>query len=264
MSRRYARILTKEELIKSGITAITEDARVFKGAIEVTPKKLDKATGYLMLNIYDTDAEGNFIKRPKKDKPGYSYKVRRIGLHRVVYAWMYGCVPEGLVVDHINNKHDDLVDYNINNLQLSTQLHNNHKDRTQVKEAKMPKNKKYTRQEILDKIDYYQEQNRIARDNNDKDKAHSIRGCISDWKAKLRAFDANPELYIKIEEKPATDPYYHKKAECRRQCKKLSGYYKETDKNLWHYYSKMSRQNDFSLDDLYSVNVAYSNLWAKN
>ena len=60
--RAYARKLTKEMLIASGIELITEDGTVIRHGKQVIPIK--GKDGYLKLNIYDFDEDGNKIKIP--------------------------------------------------------------------------------------------------------------------------------------------------------------------------------------------------------
>lgn len=86
----YASKLTKEDLIKGGITLITEEGLVFKGEKEAVISST--AGGYLVINLYDLDEEGNKIKRPltrtfkgcKKSVDTYVYQTRVIGLHRAM------------------------------------------------------------------------------------------------------------------------------------------------------------------------------------
>ena len=133
--KTYARKLTKEMLIKSGIELITEDGTVFRNGKQVIPTR-NKKNGYLMLGIYELDEDGNKIKIPmtrtfkgrKKPSNTYVYKIRTVGLHRAMWAWIYGVVEEGYVVDHKNNKHTNIEDYNINNLQILSQRENSIKD----------------------------------------------------------------------------------------------------------------------------------------
>ena len=124
----YARKLTKEELLRDGITEVTPEGKVFRGELEVIPKTTKQ--GYFLHFIYDRDDEGNIVKKPNsKSVYGYVYKTRSIGLHRLMWAWFNNEVPTGYVVDHKNNKHYTLEDYRLNNLQLLTPRENLKKER---------------------------------------------------------------------------------------------------------------------------------------
>ena len=141
MSRIYASKLTKEYLQANGITEITKDARVFKGEREVFPHWIPGKRHYLCFNLYDYDENGHLIKgndrvHKYKRKDGtigecitWQAKARTIGLHRIMWAWHYGEVPEGMVVDHIDNKHETLDDYRLENLQLLSPRDNSLKER---------------------------------------------------------------------------------------------------------------------------------------
>ena len=147
----YARKLTKEELIKAGIS-IDNDLNVYRNGEPVKLSK-SKAVGtckkyhiynakrrpYLFFGIDETDINGQRIKYQLKGKPaGYwAYKVRTITLQRAVYAWFYGEVPAGMVVDHIDNKHESLYDYRPENLQLLSQKENVHKNSIQANERQL-------------------------------------------------------------------------------------------------------------------------------
>lgn len=67
--KTYASRLTKEMLVASGIESITEDGTVIRNGKQVIPTQNKK--GYLMLNLYDLDEDGNKIKMT-------------VGLHRAM------------------------------------------------------------------------------------------------------------------------------------------------------------------------------------
>ena len=159
----YASRLTKEMLIASGYELITEDGTVIKNGKQIIPTK-DKKNGYLLIFIYDFDEDGNKIKIPttrickgcKKPTNTYNYKLRAVGLHRAMWAWLYGVVEEGCVVDHINNKHTSIEDYNINNLQVISQRENVIKDReASILELKCKLDRPLSYYE--DKLAYYED-----------------------------------------------------------------------------------------------------------
>ena len=57
----YARKLTKEELVKSGIGYITKDGMVFD-RLGHEVKQMESISGYNVIMIYDFDEYGNKIK----------------------------------------------------------------------------------------------------------------------------------------------------------------------------------------------------------
>ena len=172
--KTYASRLTKEMLVKSGIELITEDGIVIKNGKQVIPI-INKQNGYLMIHLYDLDEDGNKIKIPiirkfkKCKKPGntYNFKTRTIGLHRAMWAWIYGSVEEGYVVDHKSNKHTSIEDYHISNLQLITQRENSIKDRkASTKEIKCKLDKPISYYE--DKLAHYEDLYQKAMKDGDK------------------------------------------------------------------------------------------------
>ena len=171
--RAYARKLTKEMLIKSGIELITEDGTVIRHGKQVIPFR--GTDGYLKLNIYDFDEDGNKIKIPitkihkgrKKPSNTYKYKSMTVGLHRAMWAWLYGVVEEGFIIDHKSNKHTSIEDYNINNLQIISPRENLTKDRkASTKELKCRLDKPISYYE--DKLAYYEDLYQKAMKNGDK------------------------------------------------------------------------------------------------
>lgn len=190
--KTYASRLTKEMLIKSGIELITEDGTVFRNGKQVIPTR-NKQNGYLMIHIYDLDEDGNKIKIPiirkfkkcKKPTITYKYRIITVGLHRAMWAWLYGVVEEGYVIDHRNNKHTSIEDYNINNLQIISQRENSIKDReASTKELKCRLDKPISYYE--DKLAYYEDLYKKAmKDHNREDARRRIKN-IYDQRAKIR------------------------------------------------------------------------------
>ena len=179
-------------LVKSGYELITEDGTVIKNGKQFIPFQ-DKKDGYLKIYIYDFDEDGNKIKLPrtrklkkcKKPTKTYNYKVRAVGLHRAMWAWIYGSVEEGYVVDHKSNKHTSIEDYHISNLQMISSRENLTKDRkASIKELKCRLDKPISYYE--DKLAYYEDLYKKAmKDRNREDARRRIKN-IYDQKAKIR------------------------------------------------------------------------------
>ena len=186
----YARKLTKEELIKSGITAVDfETGKVFGVNGERTYSI--NSGGYIVLPIYEFDDNGNKIKLPikrrfkgcKKISDTYTYKARTVGLHRLIWAWKYGEVPEGYVIDHINNKHSELEDYRLDNLQCITQAQNAAKEKPEATRMIKTNNSLEYCEEMLNIcLDMYGK----AKLEHNAEKAHKYRSLISYYKAQIR------------------------------------------------------------------------------
>ena len=238
MKNKYATKLTKSDLIQAGITEITKEGLVFRGE---TPVNLSvNAQGYLMLAIYKLDEEGNKIKRATTTKyknktyNTYAYEVKSIGLHRAMWAWWFNEVPEGYVVDHISNKHTELEDYRLDNLQLLTPAENLEKERGEsTKQVKCKLNKPLSWYE--EKLNKYTDEYAEAKAKHNAEECHRLRGNISTAKAKIRYYLAHkeeaeallkekeskkrikkePKVYIKNEK-------YHQVAKMKREIVKAS------------------------------------------
>lgn len=190
--KTYASRLTKEMLIANGIELITEDGTVIKNGKQVIPIK-DKNSGYLRIFLYDFDENGNRIKVPitrirkgcKKPSNTYAYKLMAVGLHRAMWAWLYGVVEEGYVIDHRSNKHDSIEDYHISNLQIISQRENTTKDRkASTKEIKCRLNKPLSYYE--DKLAYYEDLYKKAVKDGDQKEAHKQRNNTYGQRARIR------------------------------------------------------------------------------
>ena len=190
--KTYAKRLTKEMLIANGYELITEDGTVFRNGKQFIPFQ-DKKDGYLKIYIYELDEDGNKIKVPiiKKDKRckkqinTYNYKVRTIGLHRAMWAWLYGVVEEGYVIDHKSNKHTSIEDYHISNLQIISPRENLTKDRkASTKELKCRLDKPISYYE--DKLAYYEDLYKKAKKDRNREDARRRIKNIYDQRAKIR------------------------------------------------------------------------------
>lgn len=195
-NRTYAARLTKEDLIKGGITLVTEEGLVFKGEQQVTPAIA--ANGYFMIQIYALDEDGNKIKVPlkrlykgcKNVSDTYTYKVRTLGLHRIMWAWFNGEVPEGYVVDHVNNKHENMEDYRLENLQLLTPAENIVKERGESTKQ-MTCSLKRPLSWYENRLNGYLVEYEEAKRNHEADRAHKLRTNIANTKARIRYYVAN-------------------------------------------------------------------------
>ena len=196
--KTYASRLTKEMLIANGIELITEDGVVIRNGKQVIPTQ--NKQGYLMLALYELDEDGNKIKIPvtrtfkgcKKPTNTYIYKSMMVGLHRAMWAWLYGVVEEGYIIDHRNNKHTSIEDYNINNLQIISQRENATKDReASTRELKCKLDRPLSYYE--DKLAYYEDLYQKAVKEGDQEEARSRRVNTYQQRAKIRYWLSHKE-----------------------------------------------------------------------
>lgn len=206
----YAKKLTKEQLINLGIYSISEDGKeiIYKSPTLNTTriiKQLEHADGYLRISFN---------------------RLKSMGVHRVVYAWFHGEVPEGMVVDHID---DNKKNNNIKNLQLLTPHENlckGTKKCTKAKKCKMNKPREF----YEEKVNYYFDLYEKFKKNGERQKAHDINGLLNMARARLRYWDLHKDEYenfiyeqSKIEK---NKKMYRRVARCRKLAKEISRYYK--------------------------------------
>ena len=108
--------ITREYLIKMGVTNITEDGRVFKGDYEMSQFKITRKhkfsddVSYYVFQLYDPEI---YQRQRQKDGSSKHPGQRIILTHRAVFAWYYGSCPKGCDIDHIDG---NPFNNNINNL----------------------------------------------------------------------------------------------------------------------------------------------------
>lgn len=195
--REYASPLTKDYLIKAGITWVDEETLTVYGEKGPITPILRKSDGYLMINLYELDKDGNRIKLPTKYKymtkdgtikysDSYCYKARSIGLHRILWCWLRWDIPAGIIIDHKDNHHYQLHDYRLDNLQPITPAQNIAKERIDSN-TKVVKAGKYRDIAFYEKkLEYYLEEYEKAKKEHNADKAHKMRSNISNQRAKIR------------------------------------------------------------------------------
>lgn len=251
----YASKLTKEDLIKSGITLVTEDGYVFKGDKQITPNI--NPNGYLIVPIYELDENGDKIKVPimrqlkgcKKLTNTYIYKLRPIGLHRLMWAWFNNEVPEGYIVDHVNNKHEAQEDYHLSNLQLLTQKDNLLKERPNYEKKELYCNMTKSRSFYENKLLKYEKEYEEAKKEHNAELVHKLRSNISNTKARLRYWDSHKEEYENLLKEQQLAKEKHANWKQNIKDRKLlsylaSEYKKQGDKFNWHQYARLARNWD--------------------
>lgn len=145
---KFAKGLTKDDLIKMGVKDIYFNPYdlqyhvINKYNRELSLYQNHKR--YIFFVISDIDEQGQYIKKPirrkrkgcKKVSDAYKYKTKTIYLHRAIYVWFKGDIPQGMIVDHITNQHETHYDNRPENLQLLTQAENLAKDRKRASDIK--------------------------------------------------------------------------------------------------------------------------------
>lgn len=259
MSKIYARKLTKEYLLNHGVKEITEDCKVIFEDGRVLEKEDDfikNKQGYLTFYVYDLDENGNRIKRPVKRRSKYTekiyntyiYKIRTICLHRAMFAWHYNEVPEGYVVDHINNKHDTLADNRLENLQLLSPRANLVKERNNVDIRESSCRMIFPLSHYENKLNTYLNKYKSSKDQEEK---HLLRKYISDYRAKIRYWKNHEEEYIKNEE---TKALKDKALKAQKERTKTLKHYKQIADEAKELYKQ-----DPSSDNSYYWHLAVNN-----
>lgn len=190
MRKEYGSKLTREELInKYGIIGVSPAGTSLMrrnkrtGKIWIQTKFCKNNSDYYIVTLYDPEVRKAI---PKEERTNGSGQVI-IPLHKIIYAYMYGSTTEGYVIDHINK---NKIDNDYRNLREITPQENVTRDTD--KNTKLIKcNLKLSREWYLDKIEYWEEQYELAKDNHDAELAHGARSMLAWYRGKLRFYDKN-------------------------------------------------------------------------
>lgn len=223
MKRNYAESLSKEYLEYLGITKVSEDGKEIWKDDKLLTQYGDQ-DGYLKVSLYDP------IKRqqvPQECRTASS-GVLCLGVHRLVYAWFNNFIPNGIVIDHINNCK---TDNRLENLQPLTPSENVWKGRIcHIRE--IPCSLSRPREYYETKLAKYEELYNQAKLDHNAVEAHKQRTNIANIRARLRYYDSH------IKEVNEMTEYQKDLAELRAWKK----YFKEQgNKTMWHECCKVEK-----------------------
>ena len=180
--RPFASRLTKDYLMKLGITDVTPDGlHIYKGSEELVqyiPKTNNAKRRYLRVSLYDPDIRQ---ATPKEERTSTTGAII-IPAHVINYVWNRGPRELGLVVDHIDN---NPLNNHIDNLQLMNQKENVMKDReasTYEIKCKLDRPLSY----YEDKLAYYEDLYQKAVKEGNQEEAHKQRTNTYGQRARIR------------------------------------------------------------------------------
>ena len=257
----YGKKLTKEDLMKAGIKDIwyeTNEAKyhvICKNDKEIKLHRTKQR--YFSFNVYALDENGNRIKKPirrkfkgcKKETNTYNYKTKSITLHRAIYAWFKGEVPDGYIVDHIDNKHDTHYDNRLENLQLLTPAENLAKERPTSNTDEIPCLMTKPLEYYIDKYNYWtlEYQREKEERSSSTEYAHKCRCFYNIYRKKIRYWFRHQneyEEYIRLESaRISAQEYQQQRLSKINQYKQEIKQAKEISKDLWH--QKIEEYNTF-------------------
>lgn len=178
----YAAELTKEYLMKLGITDVTPDGlHIYKGSKELAqyiPKTKNVKRRYFRVSLYDPELRQATPKEERTITTGAII----IPVHVINYVWNRGPRELGRVVDHIDN---NPLNNHIDNLQLISQRENVKKDReASTKEIKCKLDRPLSYYE--NKLYYYEYLYKKAVKAGDQEEAARRRANTYIQRAKIR------------------------------------------------------------------------------
>ena len=185
----YAAELTKDYLMKLGITDVTPDGlHIYKGSKELAqyiPKTKNVKRRYFRVNLYDPELRQ---ATPKEERTSTTGTII-IPVHVINYVWNRGPRKLGLVVDHIDN---NPLNNHIDNLQLINQRENVTKDHEEsIRELKCKLDRPLSYYE--DKLAYYEDLYQKAVKEGNQEEAHKQRANTYTQRAKIRYWLSHKE-----------------------------------------------------------------------
>lgn len=219
--RPYAGAITKDYLIKLGITGVSKDGfHVWKNGVEVPlrPKRSGKKY-YMDVEVYDPEIRANTPEEERNNSTGQF----PIGVHILNYVWNVEDKPLGMVIHHKNNLS---IDNRLENLKMVTQAENLAEER-EASAREIPCKLDRPLSHYEDKLKMYKEKYEEAKRNHDaalvkklRSNTYTVRGQIRYWLShqeeaeRLIAVKAALEANNKSKKRA-----YHKKADTIKELK---------------------------------------------
>lgn len=180
----YAKELTRKELERLGVTEVFP---VLNKCHLLTPiegpriKSAHYDGHHYIMQLYDPDLRKTISEEERDTHSGQIY----IPFHRLVYAWFNGSVPEGMVVDHID---DDPLNNDPSNLQILTPSENIWKNRPKA-------NTKEVKCSLYRPLSYYEtelelaeETYKLAKLKGNAKETHNARSMVAYRRAQIRYY----------------------------------------------------------------------------
>lgn len=184
--RTYAKEITKDYLIKLGVTDVTPDGlHVYKNGKEVHQCKTRSGKKYyLSVVLYDPALRQSIPVEERTSNSGNF----TLGVHVVNYVWNKSDKAKGIVIDHEDN---NPFNNDINNLQPKTPKENLHKehDNWDSRQVKCNLNKPLSFYE--DKLNHYLALYEEAKANHDSETCHKLRANVASTRARIRYYKAH-------------------------------------------------------------------------
>lgn len=209
--RTYAKEITKDYLIKLGITDVTPDGlHIYKGEKEVPQHKTRSGKKYYYtVVLYDPELRQTVPVEKRTSSSGQF----TLGVHVVNFVWNKSDKAQGMVIDHLDN---NPFNNDITNLQVKTpkeNLHKEHKDWNTV-QIKCKLNKPLSFYE--DKLNNYLALYEDAKARHDAKACHALRCNVAQTRARIRYWKAHQEeaekLNMEKAQEQAKKDAYHERA----------------------------------------------------
>lgn len=229
--------ITKEELIRLGITDVSRDGKTILNK-HSRPLKQHLMGQYLGVFVHDPI---KYKATPKEQRDKHSGQ-EKLKVHLIVYAWFHGSLDPNLVVDHID---ENKLNNHIDNLQQITFRENLLKAKTEYCNTEVKCDLTRQRSEYEDELNKYltEYDTQFESGQSETKELKALRAKVFRLRAKLRYYDNHLEEAQNIQEqineynlsKKELVEAKHLKAEYLKNIKALGDMAKaKNDFALWH------------------------------